>query len=179
MRRQYIIDKDFQFKFILKFCGVVVLAAIILAALVIWFADNSTTVTIENTKVVVKNTVDFIYPVLFQSFVFAAIFSGISVAVMTMLMTHRIAGPLYRLRIDVERIKEGDYRAEFKIRKSDQLGEFAKSISEMSSTLRSRNAALKNDVIKLRRALDNTEIDNPEITEHLSKIEESLNNLKL
>ena len=179
MRKIYIIDKNFQVKFIVKFCIIVVVASVLLAGFVLWFSDNSTTVTIENTKVVVKNTVDFIYPVVFQSLLVAAVFSAVSVGVLTMFMTHKIAGPLYRLRTDVERLKEGDYRVEFKIRQGDQLGDFSTVLADAASTLRARNAVIVNEMQGLKQALSGLDIDEVEINDHINAIDAVLENIKL
>lgn len=179
IRRQYIINPEFQMRFIAKFCLIVGLAAIIIAACVLWLTDNSTTVTIENTHVVVKNTVDLIYPIVFQSFVISAIFSAIAVAFLSMFMTHKVAGPLYRLQIDVDRIKDGDYRAEFKVRSSDQLIPFAESLSQMSTAVRARSVDLKTEVQDLRNAIELAHVTDKVVLSHLEKIESQLGELKL
>lgn len=179
IRRQYIINPEFQMRFIAKFCLIVGLAAIIIAACVLWLTDNSTTVTIENTHVVVKNTVDLIYPIVFQSFLIASLFSALAVAFLSMFMTHKVAGPLYRLQIDVDRIKDGDYRAEFKVRSSDQLIPFAESLSEMSTAIRTRNVALKTEIKDLRSALELARVTDKIVFSHLEKIESQLDELKL
>ena len=179
MRKIYMIDKTFQVKFIVKFCVIVVIASALLAGFVLWFSDNSTTVTIENTKVVVKNTVDFIYPLIFQSLLVAALFSAISVYILTMLMTHKIAGPLYRLRKDVDKLKDGDYRVEFKIRKSDQLGDFAEALSDTVRTLRARNTLVINEVAELKKSLESAQVEDARVKEHLSAIENVLEGIKI
>ena len=143
MRKQFIINPDFQVKFIAKFCLIVIVATAILATIVLWMADNSTTVTIENTKVSVKNTVDFIYPVLFQSFVVAIVFSAVSVGFLTMLMTHRVAGPLFRLKRELQKVQGGDLTSDFKIRGKDQLGDFADELRKSFSFVRAELASAK------------------------------------
>jgi nitrogen fixation/metabolism regulation signal transduction histidine kinase len=158
MRRQYIIDPDFQLKFIVKFCLVVIVATAILAAIVLWFSDNSTTVTIANTKVSVKNTVDFIYPVLFQSFVFALVFSAVAVGFLTMLMTHRVAGPLYRLKRELQRVREGDLTSDFKIRGKDQLGDFAGELREAFAFVRAEIAAARDAMSQAQNAKDDAAV---------------------
>lgn len=179
IRRQYIIDPEFQMRFIAKFCVVVTSAAMIIAACVLWLTDNSTTVTIENTHVVVKNTVDLIYPIVFQSFIISAIFSAIVVTIMTLLMTHKIAGPLYRLKVDVDRLKDGDYRAEFQVRSSDQLIAFAESLAQMSASLRSRNTVLRAEVKDLKNSIEAAHVTDKVVLAHVEKLENLLANLKL
>lgn len=178
MRKTYVIDREFQIKFIIRFCAVVVVAAVMLAAIVLWFSDNSTTVTIENTRIGVKNTVDFIYPIIFQSFIVAAVFSAVCVAVLTMLMTHKIAGPLYRLRRDIEKIKDGDLRVEFKIRKGDQVGEFAQALGDTIRSLRSRIGEVSDRADELVNKIDVSTADR-DIRDAAAVLKEKLSEIKL
>jgi hypothetical protein len=54
-RKKHLIEKDFQVKFIIRFSLIVLITSIIIGALLLFLARHSTTVTIENTKVIVKN----------------------------------------------------------------------------------------------------------------------------
>jgi len=174
MRRQYLINPDFQVKFIAKFCLIVIVATAILSSIVLWLADNSTTVTIENTKVSVKNTVDFIYPVLFQSFVVAIIFSAISVGILTLLMTHRVAGPLFRLKRELIRVQEGDLSSDFKIRGKDQLGDFAEELRKSFSFVRA-------ELVSAREGIDraSAETDPAEKQAILDQVRSRIGGLKV
>ena len=73
-RRNYFIDKSFQSKFIFKFALIVVISAALMTVATLYFSQDSNTVAIENTRVVVKKTSDFILPILavtvISSFVF-------------------------------------------------------------------------------------------------------------
>ena len=72
-RKHYFIDKEFQTKFILRFCGVVVVSSLLIGILIFLLSQNSTTVAIENTQVRVKTTADFILPVLVQTIIVVSI----------------------------------------------------------------------------------------------------------
>ena len=67
LRKNYFIDKRIQGDFILRFCLFVVMATLAVTALAIVFTQDSTTVAIENARVHVKRTSDFIFPVMIQT----------------------------------------------------------------------------------------------------------------
>ena len=143
MRRKYLIDKGFQVWFILKFCSIVLAASLIIGAVVFAVNQNSTTVAIENTRVVVKTTADFILPMLLLTvLVVAAVSAGI-VAFMGLMTTHRIVGPLYRLRREIEGLQDGDFTRTFAVRNKDHLKELARGLAAMNEKLRVKHGELK------------------------------------
>ena len=153
-RRYYFIDKDFQTKFILKFCAVVAVSSIIIGGLIFMLSKGSTTVAIENTRVQVKSTSDFILPVLIQTVVVVSIFSALVVGVLTLLFSHKISGPLFRLKREIDTLKDGDLGRNFNIRASDQLQALSKSLSDMSVTMRQRYVEVKDKCKNLKGLLE-------------------------
>ncbi|MFA6384293.1 MAG: hypothetical protein WCY10_02855 [Candidatus Omnitrophota bacterium] len=152
-RKQYLIDKKFQLAFIMKFCSVVVISSLAIGALIFYVSRNSTTVAIQNTRVFVKPTSDFILPQLvIISIAVSVVFSSI-LFVMALISTHRIAGPLYRLRKEIESFRGGDLTNAFIIRDKDQLKGLAKSLRDMGSALRRKHAELKSKTDTLRSFL--------------------------
>ncbi len=143
LRRQYFIDKSFQARFILKFCSVVIISSIVITGAVFFLTQGSTTVAIENTKVMVKRTADFILPLLLLTVIVASVVTAAVTAVLTLLASHKIAGPLFRIVREVGGVAEGDLRRNFSIRSKDQLQELAKRLEAMCASLRSHQAELK------------------------------------
>jgi len=122
MRKRYLIDKKFQVAFILKFCSIVLLASLVIGGIV--FAD-------------------FILPMLALTVLAVAAASAGVVAFMGLMTTHRIAGPLYRLRKEIEGLQEGDFTRTFTVRNKDHLKELAKGLGAMNAALRVKHAELK------------------------------------
>ncbi len=152
-RKHYLIDKDFQISFIFKFCGIVILGSLIIGGVIFYLTQNSTTVAIENTKVIVKSTADFILPILALTVAVVALFSSIVLSIMALFISHRIVGPLYRLRKEIDLLKEGDLTKQFQVRSKDQLKDLAKSLADMSNILRKRHGELKKRSEQLRQFL--------------------------
>ncbi|MFA7677427.1 MAG: methyl-accepting chemotaxis protein [Candidatus Omnitrophota bacterium] len=153
-RRQYFIDRSFQTKFILRFCLVVIASALIIGGLVLFLSRNSTTVAIENTEVVVKGTADFILPVVVSTTLMVTLLSAIAVSLITLVTSHKIAGPLFRLKREIDFLKEGDLRRNFNIRSKDQLQNLSKSLNQMCEALRQRDIALKDKCSTLNDCLN-------------------------
>ncbi|MDD2689520.1 MAG: hypothetical protein PHT41_05180 [Candidatus Omnitrophica bacterium] len=142
-RKKYFIEKSFQSKFILKFCLIVIAATFIVGLLLFLFSSGSTTVAIENTKVVVKNTADFILPIILTTLILVTIFSAVSVSLLCLFVSHKIAGPLYRLNSEITKFGEGKLGVNFSIRTGDQLKELANSLENMAASLRGKIGMLK------------------------------------
>ncbi len=146
-RRNFFIDKKFQSNFIVKFCIIVVLACVLIGGIVFWFSQDSTTVAIEDTKVQVKKTSDFLFPLLIDTILLVIMFSALAVGLLTLLISHKISGPLFRLNREVKAVGEGDLSRNFSIRADDQLQELSESLNHMCINLR-RNFILVRESVK-------------------------------
>ena len=129
-RRNYYIDKDFQTKFILKFCSLVAFGSLLIVALIYWLAQHSTTVGIANGRVAVHNTAEYLLPLLLQTVLVELVIVSLAAIVMTLLFTHKIAGPLYRFKIMLGQLGEGDFSSSMRLREGDQLQQVAQAYNE-------------------------------------------------
>ncbi len=149
-RRIYFIEKKFQARFIMRFCFLVILGSLAMAQILYTMSSRSTTVTLENTQAVVKTTADFLFPLLIQTIIISTIFVGIATIFLTLFVSHKIAGPLYRFKQELSTIETGDLSHDFKIRKNDQLQDIALSMNSAIKKLRDNLAELKKQYEGLR-----------------------------
>lgn len=178
-RRNYFIDKKFQTKFILKFCFIVILAAIAIGISLFLLSANSTTVAIENTKVTVKTTADFILPFILQTIIVVTIFSAISVILLTLFVSHKIAGPLYRLKREIDKLGQANFAANFQIRATDQLKDLSRSLTLMSNSLRDKMTAIKAETLEAGKVIDGVYFENKkQIEDRIKRIESILDSFK-
>jgi methyl-accepting chemotaxis protein len=183
-RRNYFIDKQFQGKFIMKFCALVVVSSLLIAALIFVLSQNSTTVAIENTKVQVKTTSDFILPVLIQTVIIVSIFTALAVIILTLFISHQISGPLFRLKREIDKLKDGDLGRNFNIRSSDQLQALSKSLNDMCISLRQKYVDVKDRCLELKEFLEDKKVtlsvdDRRKATKILKEIDSALKNFKI
>ncbi len=77
---------------------------------------------------------------------------SIVVFVGTILLSHRIAGPMYRFEKTIETLTTGDFSIRIRLRKRDEFHEFAELINNLSEYLENRHSeeqAFRNDCKEL------------------------------
>ncbi|MCG8619447.1 MAG: HAMP domain-containing protein [Desulfobacterales bacterium] len=144
-RRQVYIKKEFQTRFIAKFFSILILSGVISIGLTLFNTSDSLTTTYMNSKLVIQNTSFAIMPSVIYTTLITTVLVGIVVIGVTLLVSHKIAGPMYRFELDIKRVTEGDLKSRIHIRKGDQFQELANSLNAMIDSLAGRVEAIKKD----------------------------------
>ena len=134
-RKTYYIKKEFQMVFIIKFCLLVILGALISGAVIYLVSQGSTTTVFENSRIRIKGTADFILPAVLLSTAVVTVLVGLASVLVTLYASHKIAGPIYRIEKDLEKVMLGDLRVKFNLRKNDQLQALATMIEALITNL--------------------------------------------
>ena len=169
-RRNYYIDKQFQTIFILKFCSLIVIGSIISGLMIYAMSRATVTTTFENSRLTIKSTADFILPAVLLSGTAVIILISLVTIIMTLFISHKIAGPLYRLDKDVQEITAGNLKVVFRFRTGDELKPLVGSMNDMTNALRARIAEAK---ISLEELASYANLP-PEAKEKVKKIRGSL-----
>jgi len=149
-RTKYLIDKDFQLLFILKFCSLIVAGSIFVVGIMYFLGRESTTVSIVDSRVVVLRTTDFLLPLLIQTaFVVTAVSAAFTI-IFTMLFSHKIAGPLYRFRQAIIALKNGDFTGSFRLRDYDQLQDLGSELQAAIDGTREKINAIKGKITEIK-----------------------------
>jgi signal transduction histidine kinase len=152
-RKNYYIDKDFQSKFILKFCGLVTLGSVLIIAGLYILAQVATTVSIVNARVVVTSAADFILPLLVQTVLVVTLIVGGAAAAITLFVSHKIAGPLFRFRQICKELASGNFTNQVCLRKGDQLHAFAGEFNDMIAAVRNHVKTMETHLDALNQEL--------------------------
>jgi methyl-accepting chemotaxis protein len=181
-RRVYFIEKKFQTRFILKFSALVCLAGLLTIGVLYLLCAQSTTVSIVNSRVMVRSTADFLLPLLIQTVAIVTVLVGLATVVVTLFVSHKIVGPLYRLKKVIQALAEGDFSSGFRIRHPDQMQDLADNFNLMIQKLRQQLNLLKNKFSSLKTKLDNLkDEDLPEYKRtalgELKRVSEELNRI--
>jgi methyl-accepting chemotaxis protein len=137
-RKNVYIDKDFQTKFILKFCGLVAIGAGLTIIALYVLSLQSTSVSFVNARVKVMTTADFILPLLIQTVFIVTGAVSVGAAAVTMIVSHKIAGPLFRFKQTFRELAAGNFTNEVRLRQGDQLTDVAGDFNQMITVLRAR-----------------------------------------
>jgi methyl-accepting chemotaxis protein len=135
-RKKYVIDKRLQYRLlgynaIYFFITVVALSLALFLPLILEISDPSLS---PRQQAEVAGKILYLHSYLWPALLLILVILGFH----SVLMSNKIAGPLYRFRATLQRIIEGDISEPFRIRKADLLISEQTKIDEMISMLQSR-----------------------------------------
>ena len=145
-RRQYFIKRDFQFRFILKFCLIVVAGVIISTGLLFLFSQGTLTSSFHQSRVTIKSTALAILPAAIYTNLITLGLITLATIVVTLFISHRIAGPMFRFEKELKAIGEGDLTKDIRLRKEDQITEMAASLNKAVASLHEKVLDIKKGV---------------------------------
>jgi methyl-accepting chemotaxis protein len=178
-RRQYFVQKDFQSKFILKFCMVLFTGIIISIGLLFLFSQNTLTSSFEQSRLVIKNTASAILPSVFLSHLIALVLITLLTIVVTLLVSHKLAGPLFRFQKELREIGEGNLTQVIKLRKKDQVKAMADSLDQMRVNLQKKILDIKEEVEQIINSTSGQDIP-PDLSKRLDHLNQKIrNNFKI
>lgn len=134
-RRKYFINKGFQAEFIFKFCGLVAVGCVIFGAILYIFSSHTLTTSFENSRLVVKSTASYLLPGLLFGGLIVAFLTALAATAVVIIMTHRLAGPVYRFEKYAERVGSGELAPDLKIRRKDQFQNLVSALNKMTQDL--------------------------------------------
>ncbi len=149
-RRQYIVDKTFQYGLIRKFTIVSIFIVIgsLSSLVLIYYKYGDIQIDIaqptpfgqidalfEDGAVSTRTLLDILWPVLSICLVGTIIFTFFY----SVLISHRMAGPIYRMRQILKKMSQGDISGpESKLRKKDEFKQLLSDINNVKEHWRTR-----------------------------------------
>ena len=146
LRRQYYIKKDFQTRFIVKFILVLIIGGVISVGLTLLTTRGTLTTSYVGAKLVIQDTPLAILPSVVLTTLITIVVVGIIATILMLLVSHKIAGPMFRFEKDIERIAGGDLKSHINLRKGDQFQEMVKTINTMIDSLNSKVSEIRQEV---------------------------------
>jgi len=145
MRRNYFIKKDFQSKFILKFLGLVLGGTAVLGGMLFAYLHfrGAMTTAFVDSRLSIVTTADYVLPSLIGSAIISIILVSLATAVTVLFLSHRIAGPLFRMEKSIDEIEEGNLVITTKLRATDEIQKMAEGLNDMAESLRSHAEEVK------------------------------------
>lgn len=153
-RKHFFINKEFQSKFIIKFCLLITLACFLFGSLVYILSFKTTTTTFEGSRLVIKSTADYLLPLLSLTSMITIIVIGLATIVTILLISHKIAGPAYRFEKVVAAIADGDLNFDVRLRSKDQLQPIAKALNEMLKKWKLQISKIRDKISELTDCID-------------------------
>ena len=158
-RRTYIVRMDFQKDFIIKYCVLVLISAVALSLIVYFFCGETVTTVFKDSRLKILSTNDFILPYLFWSSLVAVLCAVAVCWRMTMIISNRLAGPLFRFEKDIAQVAQGDLTVNIRVRQKDEFKSLATMLNDLTIDWRGDIISIKNKVAELDKSLDLTPKD--------------------
>jgi len=142
-RKIVFIDKRFQGEFILKFVLLLLVGTVVFVLAAYLILNRRLEDTYYSAHFAIKSTGEMLLPTLLSlSGVFILVL-GAAAFVITLYVSHHIAGPLFAIRRYLENVSRGDLDFKPKLRLKDQTTPLAESLANAVETLNSRLVALR------------------------------------
>lgn len=164
-RKQFIIDKMFQYKYLLTWFGMAILFGAVIAGII----AIGLSIFKDAIPMGWKETVFMVHLDVILIGVISVLFG-----VYLIWLSHRIAGPAFRLEKSVQRIVAGDYDFAIQLRKKDYLKHVADDLNELIAKLKARERLTKMFVSEVKYmifVLNEQENLSPNIRDLMTKID--------
>lgn len=145
------IKKDFQRRFIVKFCLIALIALVVAGGLTYFLTEGTVTATYRYHRLALEKTSVAIVPALVASTAAVFVFFVLATIYVTLYVSHKIAGPLYRFEQDLQMVADGKLDKRFRLRQSDQLMDLVAQLNAVTESLEGRVADVKGRVKDLER----------------------------
>ncbi len=153
-RKTVYIKQDFQFKFILKFCLLLVAGVVISTGLLFLFSQGTLTSSFENSRLVIRDTGTAILPAILMTNLITLGIICVAAIFVTLYISHRIAGPMFRFETDLKKIESGDLCLKINLRQKDQFSEMAAALNNMTKGLHRKISRLDAELDNALSTLD-------------------------
>jgi len=133
-RKQYLVDRAYQIRFVTRVFVVVLAVAIVSALMATGFLwSNMYAPELEQHALLVASLVAIATTLLIELLLAIPIVFYLGIR-----QSHRIIGPVSRIKRMLDAIGQGDFTQRITLRQGDALEDLAKSINQMADTLQRR-----------------------------------------
>lgn len=164
-RRNYFIDKAYQGRMILRIVMVCAAGLLLELALFNFLSYRNLEAMRWRTHISAETVGDITGTYLIYSSIFAVVFTCAALFVYLRVMHRRAAGPLYRMKRDIEMAAEGDLSLNIWLRREDDFKETARELNQMVAAIRQDFRHLGDGLADVGRTIDVLEYveDRPEL----------------
>ena len=176
-RRIIYIEKHFQRNFILRFCLVAIIAMAAASALLYFLSGDTVTASYRSSHLVLEKTSDAIVGKLLITNLAVMVAFLIVTVFVTLYVSFKIGGPLYRFSQDMEYIAQGNLKKRIRLRKGDQLQKFAGDLNSMVESIEIRVREIQGQIGGLTQAMEDEDFDRQAASQKAAALYEAANSL--
>ena len=147
-RKQYLIKPKFQLKHA-GFNLIVLLLACLTFGFIIYESGTITMIT-EISRIYPDKVPGFMMKLIVKQVLFTVLLFLPIVLAGSIYLSHKIAGPAYRMEKDIRKITEGEFGLRIRIRKGDELQELVNEINKMVESTGDMVMKIKDSTSKMQ-----------------------------
>lgn len=156
-RRNYIIKKGFQGRFVLRFIVPAVISSLLAVIFFNMLAYRKIDTILYSMKIPSASTSDIIFKEIVYANIFAAVIIAFILFFVSKRMLHKIKQPLNRIRVEIMKVTHGDLRSKINLRGKDEFKELADNLNLMIAGLNLHFSDIKNHVNNINEITDEIE----------------------
>lgn len=181
-RNIFVINKKLQYKY-MALAGAAILVALFMVGLEVYYSIVKK-IGVDLAKEMDSKDLALLYPYLKKvGFVFVAkflVYAGV-LATGSIFLSHRLAGPLFRLEKSLDAIAEGDLTYRMWLRPGDELTEFKDKFNKTAEAIQVRlrkdiasSYAARQDIEKIAKEMESGKADPKKILNDLELVRKML-----
>ena len=143
-KRNYLINKNLQGKLGLQYLLLTLIGVVLLGFLFFASSSDYLTISYDTTAIEVGSTPQVLLGEILRSSGIFLLFGCLLIVLITIVLTHKIAGPLYRFEQTFKAMCQGKLDEKIYLRKGDEGQALGKLINEF-------NLSLAEDIRKIQR----------------------------
>lgn len=152
-RKNIFIKKGFQTNFSLKFLVLIVIESFMVSGLFSYLLRGTVITGYTGSELVIARTGEYFMPKLLLANLAVIVITASAGFLILLLVSHKIAGPLYRFEKSLEETGKGDLTHRFSLRSDDQMGVLARRLNDFNSTMDSSIAKMQEEIAGLESTL--------------------------
>jgi methyl-accepting chemotaxis protein len=157
-RRNFFIKKEMQGKYILSFFVFIIFSSVLYASIFSWLSADSFTIVYKDSNLTIGKTPSVLFVDMLRANWILILVGGVAGVIIAMFLTHRFAGPIYKLEKSIYEMSGGNLAFDVHLRKSDEGKELAAALNGFKDGLAGRISSMReiSDAIdiNLKRTMD-------------------------
>jgi len=142
-KRTFLINRQYQLGFVVRVLGLVLAGAAVFMAMFYLLSQGMMSVSYENYDIQVGQASKMLLPQVLTATLIYLVLTGLTMAVLTILLSHRVVGPLYRIARTMEKMLGGNLTLRVRLRKKDSPGEIVEALNRLMDEYAARIRQVK------------------------------------
>lgn len=180
------IETGYKLRFMLTFCLITVISILLASFLFYLLTYRELGNDYGQAFFELQSVKKAVYPLLFASIqsIILLIVVSIAIAVLSLIYSHKIAGPIYRFEKSMDDVASGDLTCVVKLREGDQIMSIERTMCLSISSMNQRVSNIKDTLYRIKMAeerlkkLPETGLQHEEMKEVVRDLRKELYELK-